>query len=188
MKRNDFKRIILVGMGASGKDHARNILTNILGFEYGVSYTTRPARENEVEGKDYHFVSTEKFQEMIDNDEWFEYVPFNGWNYGTTKEQFYGSCSLFIMTPSGLSHLSEKDRSESFVIYFEAPEKVRRHRMSLRKGNADSIERRLKADTEDFKDFSDYNIKVDNHLYSNSELIELVRKHMATKLVQKIED
>lgn len=184
MIEKNFRRIILVGKGASGKDHARETLTNLLGFKYGISYTTRPPRENEVDGKDYFFLSQEQFQTKIDNDEWFEYVPFNGWLYGTTNDQFYGDCSLFIMTPTGLSHLTEKDRSKSFVIYFDISEGIRRTRMLQRKGNADSVERRLEADELDFANFNDFDYCVTNPFYTEENLIDVIRKGMATKTVQ----
>ena len=47
-------KIILVGKGASGKDHLRKILEG-RGFTYGISYTTRPPREGEIDGQDYYF-------------------------------------------------------------------------------------------------------------------------------------
>jgi guanylate kinase len=180
-----FKRIILVGKGASGKDHAREFLTNTMGFKYGVSYTTRPPRENEVNGKDYNFISDEDFMGMDLLDEWFEHVKFNGWIYGTTNEQFYGDCSLFIMTPTGLSHLSDHDRSDSFVIYFDIDATRRAQRMSERKGNADSIHRRLAADERDFKDFTNYNAKITNPFYTDENLCEVVRKGMAVQIVEE---
>jgi guanylate kinase len=49
------KRLIWVGKGGSGKDHARKISENIIGAKYAVSYTSRPPREGEVEGVDKTF-------------------------------------------------------------------------------------------------------------------------------------
>ena len=45
-------KIILVGKAAAGKDHMRKILQG-RGFDYGVSYTTRPRRPGEIDGEDY---------------------------------------------------------------------------------------------------------------------------------------
>jgi guanylate kinase len=177
-------RLILVGKAAAGKDHARRICEQWLGMPYQVSYTTRPPRDAEQDGKDYFFVTDEQFIEKIDADEWYEFVTFNGWYYGTTKEQFYTKGSVFIMTPSGLSHLSEEDREESLVIYFDIDEETRKNRMYERAGNADSVERRLLADREDFKDFNNYDIKIDNHKFYITDIAEIVRKRMGGKLVQ----
>ena len=168
------RRLILVGKGGSGKDHARKISENIVGAKYAVSYTTRPPREGEVEGVDYFFLPMRTFNKMINEDAWYEYVTFNGWNYGTSKEQFEND-DLFIMTPKGLSHLSDKDRDESIVLYLDIPEDVRRERMSKRAGNADSIERRLKADDEDFAGFEDYDFKIENPNYRIDSIIEMWR-------------
>jgi guanylate kinase len=167
------KRIILVGKAASGKDYARKILEE-KSYVYGVSYTTRPPRVGEVEGKDYFFISVEDFQYMESQELWYEYVPFNGWFYGTTKEQFYGGCEVFIMTPKGLSHLSDDDRNESLVIYFNIDEITRRSRMNQRQGNADSVERRLEADFQDFQNFKNFDIEITDKDFSSEFLLNLI--------------
>ena len=108
-------RIILAGPGASGKDFMRKRLEE-RGMTYAVSYTTRPPRPGEVDGQDYFFLSQAECQQMIDAGKFYEVIDFNGWTYGTTIEQFYRD-DVFIMTPSGLSHLSSEDRAKSFVIF-----------------------------------------------------------------------
>ena len=49
-------KLILVGKAAAGKDFLKTRLSN-KGFVSGVSHTTRPPRETEVNHKDYHFVA-----------------------------------------------------------------------------------------------------------------------------------
>jgi len=154
------KRIILVGQAASGKDYIRKTF-EAQGFKYAVSYTTRPSRPNEIEGKDYFFIKQPDAQDMIDKCEFYEWVAFNGWIYGTTKKQFYND-DIFIMTPAGLNQLSEDDRKTSLVIYLEIDESIRKQRLLERKMPGDSVERRLEADCEDFKNFKNYNIKITN--------------------------
>ena len=51
-------KLVLVGKAASGKDHLRKRLMD-KGLNYGISHTTRPPREGEVDGQDYFFVSEE---------------------------------------------------------------------------------------------------------------------------------
>lgn len=155
------KRIILVGRAASGKDYIRKKLED-RGFKYAVSYTTRPPRAGEVDGKDYIFISEEVAQKMIQNDEFYEYVEFNGWLYGTSREQFETD-DVFIMTPTGLSHIDEVSRKQSFVIFIDIAEDVRRQRMLARDMPGDSVERRLEADRLDFENFSNYDIRITNH-------------------------
>ena len=154
------KRIILVGKAASGKDNLRKRFES-KGFKYAVSYTTRPPREGEVDGVDYIFLSPEKAQEMIDNDNFYEYVEFNGWIYGTTKSQFW-SDDLFIMTPKGISHINKEDRKKSFIIYLDIPVDVRYKRLQNRDMPGDSLNRRIDADEMDFMGFSDYDLRITN--------------------------
>ena len=47
-----------------------------------IGYTTRPIREGEVDGRDYHFVSVEEFDEL----DLITYKSFNNWYYGISKE------------------------------------------------------------------------------------------------------
>ena len=54
-------------------------------FGFSVSYTTRPPREGEVDGKHYNFVTMEKFDQMIANDEFIEHCNVHGKKYGTSK-------------------------------------------------------------------------------------------------------
>ena len=154
------KRIILVGRAASGKDHIRKKF-EAQGFRYAVSYTTRPPREGVVDGVDYIFISPEEAQEMIKNDEFYEYVEFNGWIYGTSRDQFDYD-DVFIMTPSGLAHVDEDSRKKSFVIFIDIDEEIRRERMSKRNMPGDSVDRRIEADRKDFENFTNYDIRITN--------------------------
>jgi guanylate kinase len=155
-------RIILCGKAASGKDHLRKILEG-RGFNYGVSYTTRPPRPGEIDGKDYYFLEENEFQNLIEQGFFYEHVTFNGWYYGTSKDQWYTTDDVFIMTPSGIGKLHAADRKNSFVIYIDIPTEIRRERLKERNDNNDSIERRLEADDRDFLAFNDYDIKITDH-------------------------
>ena len=179
------KRLILVGKAASGKDHARKLLS-VNGANYAVSYTTRPPREDEQEGVDYYFISPEEFEYMINKDKMYEYVEFNGWYYGTTVKQM-DECNLFIMTPLGLSHLTKTDRAESHVVYFDIPEDIRKTRMLERKGNADSVDRRIEADEADFKDFTNYDYKIEDPNYGDDHInIIYIDLFFPKKILKKV--
>lgn len=154
------KRIILVGRAASGKDYIRKKF-EAQGFRYAVSYTTRPPREGEIDGVDYIFISQAEAQEMIKNDEFYEYVEFNGWIYGTSRDQF-DEDDVFIMTPTGLSHVDEDSRKKSFVIFIDINEEIRRERMANRNMPGDSVDRRIEADRKDFENFTNYDIRITN--------------------------
>lgn len=153
-------RIIIIGHGASGKDHLKKLMIN-RGFIPSISFTSRPPRENEFDGVHYKFVSKDRFLQMIIEDKFYEWNKFKeDWYYGTTKDDFYSS-NIFIMTPSGVNALSPQDRKSSFIIYLNIPEDIRRSRLESR-SDADSVERRLSADNKDFENFTDYDVMFTN--------------------------
>jgi guanylate kinase len=154
-------RIILCGKAASGKDHLRKILEG-RGYRYGVSYTTRPPRDGEVDGRDYYFLEDNEFQTMVEQKFFYEHVSFNGWNYGTSNSQFHLTDDVFIMTPSGISKLHAADRKNSFIIYIDIALDIRKERLALR-SDADTVERRLEADENDFANFTDFDIRLTDH-------------------------
>lgn len=154
------KRIILVGKGACGKDYARQQLENY-GLKYCVSHTTRPPRKGELNGVDYYFISLDSaIHHFIEKNLFYEYVEFNGWIYGTSLDEFKNS-DIFIMTPGGISKLKPEDRKESFIVYIDISEDVRRERLSKR-NDADNVERRLAADEKDFENFTDFDARITN--------------------------
>jgi guanylate kinase len=157
------KRFVLVGNAASGKDYARKILES-LGYPYQISYTTRPMRVGEVHGKDYYFIPEYKFQELVKIKFFYEHVSFNGWQYGTSNAQMKTRDCTFIMTPSGLAHMSEVDRKDSLVVYFDIPEEIRKERLAIR-SDADTVDRRIEADRRDFEDFKNYDIILNDPNY-----------------------
>jgi guanylate kinase len=154
-------KIILVGPGASGKDHLKRRFLG-RGFKQSISFTTRPPRENERDGFDYHFISEEEFKEMIKQKDFREWNLFGDkkWYYGTTMREF-NAASLFVMTPSGIRSLNPQERKDCFVVFIDIPEEVRRERLKAR-NDADDPERRIKTDIADFKDFKDYDMRITN--------------------------
>ena len=154
-------KVILVGKAAAGKDHMRKILSG-RGFQYGISYTTRPPREGEIDGKDYFFLTYENFKRKINQGYWYEWIEFNGWYYGTSQRQFTTSCNLFIMTPKGIGHIDPVDRKECTIIYLNVDEKIRRKRLEAREMPGDSIDRRMDADNKDFENFTDFDLEINN--------------------------
>ena len=152
------KRVIIVGKGGSGKDHLRKSLSE-MGYKYCVSHTSRPPRQGEENGVDYFFVNIEDVSdpEFLEKN-FYEWVTFNGWFYGTSVSEFKQS-DLLIMTPSGVKKLRPEDREDSHIIYLDIPEEIRRQRLLLRR-DADDVERRLAADQADFTNFDDYDEQI----------------------------
>lgn len=166
-------RIIIAGKGGSGKDYLKSILQERYDMKYCISHTSRPIRSNEIENIDYCFVDKEYFDN--NKEEFYEYVEFNGWFYGTTKEEF-NKADLLIMTPSGIAKLKSEDRKSSFIVYIDINEDIRKSRMQSR-NDADNTERRLYTDSIDFFEFIDYDLIIKNPNFGELEISEVINKY-----------
>ena len=153
-------KIVLVGKAASGKDHLRKRLMD-KGLSYGVSHTTRPPREGELDGKDYHFVTEEEFLNIVNDGNMVEYQQFVGWYYGMTRAE-WDKADIIILNVEALEQLTEEVRNACTVIYLDIPIEVREQRMLERNDTDDSHLRRLAADEEQFRGFKNYDIKITN--------------------------
>jgi len=155
-----YKRIILCGPAAAGKDWSREYLEQ-LGYIYATSYTSRPKRPGEVDGEDYHFLTNEEFADMIDDGLFYEYIRFGAFYYGTTNVQMK-ECSLFIMTPGGISLLKPEDRTESLVVYLNPHTDIRRARLTERNDDISKSQKRIDLDKIEFDNFTDFDVEFTN--------------------------
>jgi guanylate kinase len=72
----------------------RHVLELVENLSYSVSYTTRAPRLNEVNGREYFFVSRETFEKMIAAGEFLEWACVHGNFYGTAKRQIVEQTAL----------------------------------------------------------------------------------------------
>ena len=145
----------LFGPAGSGKDSTlASVMSQNSEFNRLISDTTRPPREQEIDGLSYNFITTEEFQKKILNKEMLEYCEFNNWYYGTPisclKED---AINIGVLNITGIQSLMEDERIFVYPIELKAPNKIRLIRQLNREiePDCDEIIRRYKADKEDFK-------------------------------------
>ncbi len=79
---------VLSGPSGVGKDALLDRMKDSgLPYHFTVTATTRPMRENEIDGRDYQFVAPDRFKQMIDGDELLEWAEVYGNYYGVPKAQ-----------------------------------------------------------------------------------------------------
>ena len=81
------KLLVLSGPGGVGKSTVAKKLREAGDFWVSVSATTRKPRSNEIDGRDYFFVTDEEFTRMINSNEFLEWAEFAGNRYGTPLEK-----------------------------------------------------------------------------------------------------
>jgi len=78
---------VLSAPSGTGKSTvARAVVGNLKELEFSVSYTTRPPRPDEEDGKDYHFIERQRFEEMVEAGAFLEWAEVYGNLYGTGLE------------------------------------------------------------------------------------------------------
>jgi len=167
-EKNGMPKILcILGKSAVGKDTLAAGLLNDkdLSVTKAISYTTRPRRENEVNGEDYYFISVDEFMKMRNNNEFLEETSYNvngeTWYYGFAKKSFMNlnKTIIAVINPRGLvEFINDEDiRKNLFVLYLKANENVRKKRYFTRdkalndKILTDRWAARIKQDKTDFE-------------------------------------
>ena len=77
--------VVITAPSAAGKTTLiKKYLSNHPNATFSVSYTTRPQRPTEVDGKDYYFIDKEKFEQMINDGDFIEWASVHDNYYGTS--------------------------------------------------------------------------------------------------------
>lgn len=114
--------IVLLGASGSGKSTIESILSEKYGYKKIISYTTRPQRIGETNGKDYHFIDNDTFRETLDRGLFAEYDEYSQDRfYGTLKSDYKKGNRVVVLTPNGLRQLKKVCEDEDvFSVYVDA--------------------------------------------------------------------
>ena len=137
-------------------------------FKISVSHTTRPPRSNEVNGVDYHFVSMEKFKDLIKQKKFYEYAEIFENYYGTLKDNvdqtIIDNDIIFDIDWQGTKQLSKFKNLKLIKIFLITDSKKElKNRLIKRDQNSDEeIKKRFSAFDEDIKHWNDYDFIIIN--------------------------
>ena len=172
--------IILVGESASGKSSIEKNLVEKYGFQKIVSYTTRPPREGEVEGIDYHYITKSEFRRLKEQGFFAEIGYYNGWYYGSAIKDCTND-KVAVVTPHGLRQLRKIDDINIVSIYINVPRRDRLIKILQRGDNIEEAYRRSLSDVGQFDgiaDEVDYIINNENY----TKTIDEMTKEVLSKL------
>ncbi|XP_078088738.1 peripheral plasma membrane protein CASK isoform X3 [Mustelus asterias] len=121
------KTLVLLGAHGVGRRHIKNTLITKHPdrFAYPIPHTTRPARKDEENGKNYHFVSHDQMMQDISNNEYLEYGSHEDAMYGTKLETIrkiheQGLIAILDVEPQALKVLRTAEFAP-FVVFIAAP-------------------------------------------------------------------
>ncbi len=191
------KLFLIMGKSASGKDTLYKDIVARFGDELGtvVPYTTRPIREGEQEGVEYHFITESEMKEMDEAGKVIEkrcyQTVYGPWYYLTADDgqiDLSRRSSILIVTPAAYGKLRDYFGAEQVVpLYVETEDGLRLAR-ALKRERAqknpkyEEMCRRFLADAEDFSKEKLRELGIDRRFVNNqydrvlNELCDVIRK------------
>lgn len=167
MESSKYKVLALFGKSGAGKDTIQKWLTTNYDMNGIISCTTRPKRDYEEDGVDYHFLSNEAFAQKVLDLSMLEATCFNDWFYGTPLESLSkDKVNVGVFNIQGIECLLQDSRLNIVPVYIYSHDKVRLLRNLEREKNPNCQEicRRFLTDEKDFSD-----IDFDYVLFDNSD-------------------
>ena len=154
-----YKIVALVGKSGSGKDRILRELCSNGHYHEIISNTTRPIRENEVDGVNYHYLTNEEFARKKANGEMLETADFRELHYGTSYDNLNeNKVNIGVYNPTGYISLLENNNVEVLGIMIKCSDKERVLRQLNREEHpdVDEIIRRYSTDKVDFQYLLNY--------------------------------
>ena len=158
--------------GAGKTTLTKKIAENNKNFTISISHTTRKPRPNEINGKDYKFVSVQEFNTLVKENNFFEYANIFDNYYGTLKRPVLellslGRDVLFDIDWQGTQQL-KRIKSLSLVTFFILPPNIqalKKRLLNRHKGQEELIEKRMDNFNEETSHWNEY-----NYVFVNDDL------------------
>ena len=183
MRKEKFpnKIVVITGPSAVGKDAVADELIKWVPLKKIVTTTTRTMRHGEKRGVDYHFVSRQRFEEMIEKDLLTEFTEFGEHYYGRQRKDMRkpaleGFVPLLLVDPMEALEI-QKNSPEALTIFIK-PESLNviKKRLIARGSSLDEIDKRLYSSKKAMEKEPIFAYSVVNKDGKLEETVKLVRK------------
>ena len=187
IKKNGMMFVLSSPSGAGKTTLTKKLAENNSQFTISISHTTRKPRPNEINGKDYYFVSKEEFNSLVKKNSFFEYANIFDNCYGSLKKPVLellsqGKDVLFDIDWRGTQQL-KKIKDLSLVTFFILPPniKVLKERLLNRhQGQEKLIEKRMNKFSEEVSHWNEY-----NYVFVNDDLNNCYEKILNVIISEK---
>jgi guanylate kinase len=184
---------VFTGPSGAGKSTiCRAVLENVSGISFSVSHTTRQPRADEVEGRDYYFVSEGTYDSLLQESGFVEHATVHGYRYGTSRDQLEEKLDrgdvLLDVDVQGASQIRTRYPSASSVFILPPSLEELRARLRARAQNDPAdVERRISQAELEVREAVDFdyfvvNDKLEDAVAAAKSIIEAERHSMSRRL------
>ena len=175
VRNSEKKLVVLSAPSGAGKS---SLLTNVISQHHDIgltiSHTTRDIRPSEKNNIDYYFISKEKFQAMINEEEFIEFAEVHGNFYGTTKKEIdeklmnFEIVILEIDTNGAKQVLSNIANCRSVFILPPSYSSLEKRLLARKTENKEQLEKRLRAAKTEIKEATGFDYVMINDVFEES--------------------
>jgi guanylate kinase len=168
--------------GAGKTTLSRALLTSDPNITMSISVTTRPPREGEIDGKDYLFISNDRFAAMRDSGDLLEWAEVFGNLYGTPRRPVEHALSrgrdvLFDIDWQGTQQLAQAMADDLVTIFILPPsgEELRERLVKRAQDSATTVAKRMAEATREISHWPEYDyVIVNEHVPDTSAKISAI--------------
>lgn len=173
----DLRRLLIVVSAPSGAGKTslcEKVASSLPDLVHSVSYTTRPPRHDEQEGKDYYFIEEAEFLRMMERGDFAEWARVHGNLYGTSRlllEKYFQDEKDVILDidTQGAAQLRQTYPHGIFIYILPPSLEMLEARLRHRKTDPEEeIQRRLKKAKEEIKHYSGYQYVIVNDVFEKA--------------------
>lgn len=181
IKRRGLLFILSSPSGAGKTTITRELLKANDDLRVSVSYTTRTPRPGEIDGKDYHFTTSEKFDAMVKNGELLEHAKVFRNRYGTPRKPVEDALEaeqdiIFDIDWQGTQQLKQKLINDLVTVFILPPsqEELEKRLRARQQDPDDVIRERMKKAGDEISHYSEY-----DYIIVNTDLELSIRRAQA---------
>jgi guanylate kinase len=171
--------VVSAPSGAGKTSLCRAVTSEVENLRHSISYTTRNPRPGEIDGRDYYFVTHDRFRAMIDAGDFAEWAEVHSNYYGTSRRvldgmRVEGIDVILDIDTQGAKQIQQKYRDRATFIFIMPPSmEILEERLRNRKSDhEEEIRRRMQRSRDEIRDYTLYDYVIVNRDFERA-LVEI---------------